>query len=287
MEKGYSTDLIGDEAVRLIRSRERGKPLFLYVAFNAPHTPLQAPAKVVESYREIADKDRRTFAAMVTRMDEAVGRILTAIDGEGIGDNTLVLFFSDNGGPTQNAACNTPFRGGKRTCFEGGIRVPAVMRWPARIQRAARTRQVTTVMDLLPTLAAVAGASPRNRLPLDGKNLWPALSSGRVEPREDLYFGSGSDSKFMYAIFHHEWKLVREISRRDQSARSYLFRIDEDPEERNDLVAEHPDVVKDLAARIDKWRALYPADGIIDPKKTAPPGEHAPKLWSEAARRES
>ena len=112
--------------------------------------------------------------------------------------------------------------------------MPAAMRWPAKIKPGTRSAQVTTVMDLFPTLCAAAGVTPRNQLPLDGKNVWPAIASGKVEPREDLFFGTGSGSKFLYSVLHKEWKLVREISRQDKSATNYLFRIADDPEEKHD-----------------------------------------------------
>ncbi len=282
-EEGYSTDLIGREAVRLIRERDQAKPFFLYVAFNAPHTPLQLPPNPA-LYPEIKDEKRRTFASMVTRMDDAIGDILGALDSTGMTRDTIVLFFSDNGGPTQNGARNGRFRGGKRSCFEGGIRTPAVMRWPARLPAGKRCGQMVTVMDVFPTLAAAAGVRPLNRLPFDGRNQWPAIVSGKVEPREDIYFGTGSDSKFMYAMFRKEWKLVREISRKGSAAVNYLFRVEQDPEEKRDVAAQHPELVREMAKCIDAWRKLYPPDGIIDPKKTAPPGSQAPAQWAEAAR---
>ncbi|MBL8229691.1 MAG: arylsulfatase [Bryobacterales bacterium] len=283
-EEGYSTELIGREASRLIKARDRKKPLFLYVPFNAPHTPLQPPPKFMDDYAGIQDPDRRTFAAMTAYMDFAIGKILQSLDDEGMANNTLLMFFSDNGGPTGNGARNTPLRGGKRTGFEGGIRVPCLLRWPERIKAGSHCGQVTTVMDLMPTLAAVAGTTPGNKLPLDGRNMWPAISSGKVVPREEeIFFGTGSDNKFLYSIFHKEWKLVSEIPRKKGEAVHYLFRVGDDPEEKNDLAARHPEIVKDLAARIEKWRNLYPPDGIMSPKKTAAPGEETPATWVEAA----
>lgn len=282
-EKGYSTDLIGQEAVRLIRHRDRNKPLFLYVPFNAPHAPLQAPPRFNENYKAVKDKDRLTYCAMVECMDDAMGRILGALDEQGMSRDTIVLFFSDNGGNLGQGGNNDPLRGGKRSTFEGGIRVPAVMRWPARLKAGARCDQLISVMDLFPTLAAAAGVTPRNKLPFDGQNLWASIESAKSQPRENLFFGAGSSSSFNYAVYQREWKLVRIIWRKDKPAENYLYRIEEDPREEHDLGPKHPEVVKDLAARIDRWRALYPPDGIIDAKKDAPPGHPAPKRWAEAA----
>jgi arylsulfatase A-like enzyme len=283
-EKGYSTELIGREAMRLIRERDRAKPLFLYVPFNAPHAPLHKPPRYMDNYAHIKDEDRRQFCATVQYMDDVIGRILATLDDEHMTNDTLVMFFSDNGGPTGLGAKNTPLRGGKRSTYEGGIRVPMILRWPSRLKAGAVSNRVMTVMDVFPTFAGIAGTTPRNKLPLDGKNLWPALRSGRVEPREDLFFGTGSGSAFIYGVLHQEWKLVRTISRKDDKATNELFRIEEDPIEQHDVAAQHPDLVKDLSARIDRWRALYPSDGIIDPKKDATPEHPAPKQWAEAAR---
>ena len=147
-EEGYTTDLLAAEAVRQIRGRDKGRPFFLYLAFNAPHTPLQAPQALIDKYARIPDQRRRTFAAMVDAMDSGVGRVLGALDDEGIAGSTIVLFFSDNGGPTNQGARNTPLRGAKATTFEGGIRVPAVLRWPGQVRQGEKSKQVFTAMDV-------------------------------------------------------------------------------------------------------------------------------------------
>jgi arylsulfatase B len=283
-EEGYSTYLIGAEAMRIIKSRDKAKPLFLYVPFNSPHSPLQAPRDVLDKYAGIADRRRRTFAAMVDAMDTTIGKILATLDGEGISRETLVLFFSDNGGPINAGARNTPLRGAKATTFEGGIRVPAVMRWPGRIREGGTVSQVMTAMDVFPTFAAVAGVASRNSLPLDGKNMWPAITGGAVTPREDLFFAVEARSTIYLAVHHREWKLVRQISTSDNSATNLLFNINDDPCEKNDVAAEHTALVKDLVERIEKWRTLHPKDGIRFTSK--PPTDwKAPKQWAEAARR--
>jgi arylsulfatase A-like enzyme len=278
-EEGYSTELIAREAVRLIEKRDRARPLFLYVPFNAPHAPLEAPPRYMDHYAKIADQDRRTYAAMVEYMDDGIGRILGALDSEGMARDTLVFFFSDNGGQTGQGGNNHPLRGAKRTTYEGGLRVPAVMRWPGKLPAGAVSRQLWSVMDVFPTFCAAVGVAPRNRLPFDGRNLWPVIAAGRTEPRRNLFFCTGSGNRFLYALCDAEWKLVRTISRQDGTAANELFRVEEDETEQKDLAAQYPQVVKDLAARVDRWRALYPKDGIFEAKKTGP----APKQWAEAA----
>ncbi len=281
-EEGYSTDLIGAEAVRRVRERDKNKPLFLYVPFNSPHTPLQAPAALIDKYAKIPDKTRRTYAAMTDAMDGNIGRILGAIDAEGIADDTIVFFFSDNGGPVPQGARNTPLRGAKGQTWEGGTRVPALLRWPGKL-KPGKTKQVGAAIDLLPTLSAAAGVKPGNTLPLDGRNLWPMVSSGRSEPRENLFLSVETAGKLRYAVHDGPWKLVREIASDGKSDRSYLFRIEEDMSEKNDLAAANNPVVRRLNARLDEWRKLHPSNGLRDGLAPAP-GWSAPKVYADAVR---
>jgi len=281
-EEGYSTFLLGDEAMRFIKRRDRDKPFFLYLPFNSPHAPLQAPPEYINKYERIGDQRRRTFAGMVDAMDVTIGKVLANLDEEGIAGNTLVLFFSDNGGPVQLGARNTPLRAGKATTFEGGTRVPTVMRWPGHLKAGGVSQQVLSMMDYFPTLAAAAGVAPGNTLPLDGKNLWPLITSGKVEPREDIFFAQGSGGKVRLSVHHREWKLVRETPASGGEGNNYLFHIEEDPAESNDLSAKNPRLVADLVRKIEDWRKLHPAEGTRD--VPVPADWQAPKLWAEAAR---
>ena len=236
---------------------------------------------MIDKYANITDKDRRTYAAMTEAMDTMIGNVLATLDKEGMADNTLVLFFSDNGGPLNFGARNTPLRGGKGTAFEGGIRVPTVMRWPGHIKAGAVSNQVMTMMDHFPTLTAAAGIAPGNTLPFDGKNLWHSVTSGKTEKRDDIFFSVETGRTFRCAVHHQEWKLVHEVPVAGGAPTDYLFHIEEDPNETTDLAAKNPDLVKDLAARIETWRKLHPKDGV---RETLPPaGYQAPKLWAEAA----
>lgn len=273
-EEGYSTDLLASEAARFIRNRDPERPFFLYAPFNAPHSPLQAPEERIAKYASISDPRRRTFAAMVDALDECAGRILKTLEEERIAENTLVLFFSDNGGPVAQAARNTPLRGAKGSCWEGGIRVPAILWWAGKLKPGACS-QVMSVSDVFPTLAAAAGVKPGNRLPLDGKNLWPSISGGRAEPRESLFFAVEAAGR-SFAVHRREWKLVR------NNGTDHLFRIDEDPNEERDLAAKHPAVVKELGAELEKWTALHPAGGVRSNARP-PGGWKAPPRWAEAA----
>ncbi len=248
-EPGYSTDLFAAEAVRLLRGRDKTKPVLLYLALNAPHSPLQAPEPLIEKYRAIEHPGRRVFAAMVEAMDTAIGRVLATIDEQGMKQNTLVVFFSDNGGASRGAASNQPLMGGKGSVFEGGIRVPAVIRWPGVLEAGRKSRQVIAVQDLFPTLAAAMAVQPRNSKPFDGRNLWPAIRDGKNIPPENVVIGAGGNC----AVLHGRWKLVQLGLTTDGAPQTYLIDIEKDPREKWDLSAEHPELVRELAARIAPW----------------------------------
>ena len=260
-EDGYATDLLAGEAIRLIETRDRGRPLLLYLAFNAAHSPLQAPQDLIDSYGEIDDPQRRIFAAMVESTDANIGSVLDALEREGIDDNTLVLFFSDNGSH-QTWGRTGPLRGGKGSVFEGGIRVPAIVRWPAGLEGGREVSHVTSTLDVFPTLAAIAGVPARNEKPFDGRNVWPQIEGGEALPTNDLFFAVEQSEDFWFAVVHGEWKLVRVESKRNLDAKNYLFQIEDDESEANDVSAEHPAIVNGLMHRLITWRKLHPSTGI-------------------------
>jgi arylsulfatase A-like enzyme len=289
IEPGYSTDLLAAEAVRLIEQRDRSRPFFLYLPFNAPHQPLMAPQRLIRTYADIADLKRRTYAAMVTSLDEGVGRVKEALDRTGAGDNTLIIFHGDNGGQTKKGAVNLPLRAGKSTVFEGGIRVPAFAHAPGLLPAGQKSPQVMTNLDVFPTLMAAAGVQPGNQLAFDGRNIWPALRSGEIVQREDLFFAIGERGYWRHAVFHGPWKLVLEKKQADFRENApdppeipMLFRIAEDPYERNDLAGAHPEVVRDLTAKIRAWCNLSPP-GDIPVSSKRPPGFVVPEEWAHCA----
>ena len=200
-EKGYTTTLIGDDAVKYINAQDPNKPFYLYLTFNAPHTPYQAPKKYVDRYSSIEDPTRRTYAGMVSCMDDEVGHVVAALEKKGLRDNTLILFHSDNGG-TRSAMfagvmadmskvvipCdNGPYREGKGTLFEGATRVCALANWPGHI-KPGTVDGVIHAVDLFPTLAALAGASTAKSKPLDGVNVWDTISQGKPSPRSEVIY---------------------------------------------------------------------------------------------------
>jgi arylsulfatase A-like enzyme len=215
-------------------------------------------------------------------MDETIGKVLKTLDDERIANDTLVLFFSDNGGPVANGATNTPLRAGKATTFEGGIRVPAAMRWPGHLKAGTVSKQVMSMMDYFPTLTGAAGVKPGNSLPFDGKNLWPTITSEKTEARDDIFFAFEGGGMQRFAVHHGSWKLVREARPDGGDAKNYLFRIDEDPTESNDVSAKDPKLVAELVRRLEEWRKLHPSDGARDAPQ--PESYKAPEFWVEAAR---
>ncbi len=239
-EKGFSTDLLVDEALRLIERRDTTKPFLLYVAFNAVHGPLQPPPSSPETNRR---EKREILTANLKHMDQAVAKIMKSIQSQGIDEETIVLFFGDNGGQLSNGASNGPLRGEKGTTFEGGIRVPALLRWPGTIDPGQRSAQFVNVADVLPTLASACGI--RSGLPddMDGTDLWPALKSGKVIFRPPFVMGNRD-----LAVFEAPWKLVST----GRGEKPLLFDISSDPNESRDVASDHPEIVAKLFRSIPK-----------------------------------
>ena len=245
-EEGYSTDLIAAEAIRRIQERDKSRPIFLYVAFNAPHTPLQAPDRYIEPYADLENELRRTYAAMVSAMDDGVGRILAAIEDEGLTDDTLVVWASDNGGGRNVGASNLPLRGNKGNAFEGGIRVPATIRWPGVLATGEEFDQMITAHDWFQTVTSAVGVEPRNTMAFDGVDMWAALKDQEQIERKETIIGVDGN----YAVFRNGWKLVTFTRRGTDETATYLYRIADDPYEERDLSDVKPDLVKELTASL-------------------------------------
>ena len=269
-DEGYETFLLADDVSRYIRQRDKTKPFFIYMPFLAPHTPLAAPQQLTEKYANIntdlaparsrhTDETRRSakaqgrpsarpvYAAVVDAMDQAIGQVLTTLDEEQLSENTLVMFFSDNGGAAYSVggADNSPLRGGKGETFEGGIRVVSLLRWPAVIKPGSVSEQVMHVFDVFPTLAAAAGVTMQNSKKLDGENLWPFIQSGQTTPRsKPLFFTSEIPifGNFNFAAIDGNWKLVQEVKQTlvETNTTNWLFNLSEDPNEYRDLSADQP-----------------------------------------------
>ena len=256
-EEGYVTRLLGTDAVRLIDSHDPKTPLFLYLAFTAPHAPYQAPKASLDQYAHIVDPARRTYAAMITAMDEEIGRVLRALEKHQMRDHTLIVFQSDNGGPRSAKftgevdmskstipADNGPYRDGKGTLYEGGTRVVALANWPGRITPGSIVDQPIHIVDMYPTLAKLAGAPLGTHKPLDGMNVWPTLSAGTPSPRAEVVYDI---EPFRAAVRQGDWKLVWQVTLPSQVE---LFNLAQDPAEKTNLADQHPQQVAALQQRI-------------------------------------
>jgi len=292
--EGYTTKLLGDEAVRLIEQQEGNRPFFLYVPFNAPHAPLQALPDYLDKYQSIGDQKRRTYAAMVSCVDDQVGRIVAALERRGLAGNTLIAFSSDNGGPLNLGATNGPLRAGKGTLYEGGVRVCAFANWPGQIAPGTVVTQSLHIVDWYPTLLNLAGVPLAQKLPLDGRDAWPTIAAGKPTPHDEILHNTTPGNG---AIRVGDWKLVLNGSRGEDGSEALaqpdnqprknkkkngvesieLFNIAEDPNEKTNLAAQQPDKAQDLLARLNTY------GGAAVPPKSAPkaPDFQTPKVWGE------
>ena len=262
-EMDYSTDAFGREAASFIE-RHKGQPWFLYLCFNAVHTPMDATEDRLAKFSKVEDPKRRAHNAMLLAMDEAIGKVMKKLAETGQGQNTLVCFISDNGAPTMpgtsmNAARNEPLRGSKRTTLEGGIRVPFIVSWPGRVKPGVFDRPVIQ-LDLTATAFAAAGVKVESGPSLEGVDLLPFLSGAKTgAPHDALYWRFGQQM----AIRAGEWKLARydlnadtRTGKRNQGVTgAKLYNLAKDIGETNDLAAAMPDKVKELQGKWDAWNS--------------------------------
>jgi len=271
--RGHLTDYWTDNAVAAIKAN-RNRPFFLYLCYNAPHTPLQATKRDYDALPGIKDHTQRVYGAMIRQLDRGVGRVLQTLRDQGLDRNTLVIFTSDNGGAwyTGIRDSNAPFRGYKATYFEGGLRVPFFLRWPGHIAAGTQMSGPAHHLDIFPTAAAAAGvALPRDRT-IDGSNLLAALAApSAVATHQRLFWRSG-DNK---AVRDGAWKL--QIAAKP--ARAWLYNLADDPTERRNLAAAQPERVAAMRAMIAEhdreqraplWPALVEAPIRIDVPLNAP-----------------
>ncbi|MDF1657955.1 MAG: sulfatase-like hydrolase/transferase [Verrucomicrobiales bacterium] len=244
------TDAITREAVSFVQRCGDERPFFLYLAYNAVHSPLQGEAVYVEKYAGIEDIQRRIFAAMLGHLDDGVGKLLEVVKAEGIWDNTMIVFLSDNGGPTRElTSSNLPLKGEKGRLNEGGIRVPFLLQYPAKVEAGQVYEEPITSLDLYPTSIEMAGLEAKGLT--DGVDLIPYLSGEEAgAPHESLFWRVGGRA----ALRKGDWKIVRE-GRRDKSKVSpwELYNLHEDVGETNDLASTEKEILKDL---VEEWEKL-------------------------------
>lgn len=260
----YLTDELSNEAVDFI-TRNQTKPFFLYLAYNAPHTPMQATKKYLDRFATIEDPLRRTYAAMVSAVDDGVGRVLDALDDLKLADNTLVFFLSDNGGASNNGSINDPLRANKGTIYEGGMRVPFAFRWPGKVPAGIDFDHPVSSMDILGTMADLTGVEIAADRPLDGVSLMPYLSGEKQGAPHEVLFWQMFD-KGHSAMRSGDDKLVM----LEKEAVAELYDLSGDKSETKNLMQEETGTVEDLQKRLEEWQdQLKPA--IFDPLGTWKP----------------
>ncbi|QJW98570.1 arylsulfatase B [Frigoriglobus tundricola] len=267
-EEGYYTHQIGREAVGLIEKHDTAKPLFLYFASLSAHAPYQAPKDEIAAYKDVfPDPQHRTYAAMVTGLDAEVGRIVAALEKKGMRENTVIFFTSDNGGATsalfatgarspeergasggvalgaKPPCSNAPFRGGKGSLKEGGVRLPAIVNWPAKLKPRVVNEPLHHV-DVMPTLLGLAGGKGSSDHPFDGADALATIAEGKPSPHDDILINVEA---FRGAIRKDNWKLIKVAA---LPGTTELFDVSKDPGETENLAAKYPDVVKGLEARL-------------------------------------
>ncbi|GMU20453.1 MAG: sulfatase [Phycisphaerae bacterium] len=264
----HMTDLIAEESLAFIEAHRR-EPFLLFVSFNAPHYPVQPQQKWVDAYRDLPEP-RRGHVALVAGMDEAIARILRKLDELNLADNTFVLFTSDNGAAAasprgEGGGRNTPFREHKRSLFDGGSHVPAIVRWPGHVPEKQTRDQLAIEMDVFPTVADVTGAKPPAGRTLDGRSWVPLFEDPKATIHEMLFLEWDGQA----AIRQGKWKLVRnglvdlDVSRTKRAAPPddiFLANVESDPGERKNLRDQHPEIVTRLMAAWEKWRSSLERD---------------------------
>jgi len=296
-EPGYSTDLLTREAVDFVHAsasgQGEGRPFLLLLSYNAPHGPLSAPARCIARTRDSSRPQRALFAAVTSCLDEGIGRVLAALDDAGIAEDTIVWFLSDNGGAEAEGASNAPLRAGKVSLYEGGVRVPAIVRWPrGGLAGGVRSDALMGYVDVVPTLRRMVGARRPLLRPLDGIDVSGVLV-GRTPERDRNWFGYlrafGSEAPGEPTIVERltlttaTWKLVRQgpgiLEDPGFETPAELFRIRDDPGESTDVAESHPDVVRELLCRLQAFRARETDDALPADFPLPPLGWRAPARW--------
>jgi len=257
--EGYTTDLVTEHAARFIEDHKRGR-FFVDVAYTAPHWPYQVPGTpsvAPDNARHVMPQDTSTstradYVAMVEHLDRAIGRLLAAIERAGVADDTIVIFTNDNGGEWLSSSA--PFFGRKWTVFEGGIRVPAIVRWPGRIPAGKVSDQVGITMDLTASILAITGARVPEGAMLEGVNLFPVWQGKQPEFERTLFWRAGTDNNRQTAVRRGDWKVLVD------GPHTYVFNVRTDLSERNDLAKWRQDIAQELRPLLVAWEASVNAD---------------------------
>ena len=280
--------MIGRQAANFIIESSTDKPFLLYVPFNAPHNPLQAKAGDIEKYTKVKDQKRRVYAAMVDSMDQAIGLVLVALEQKKVADNTFVLFFSDNG--AVSVGNNRPWRSGKGSVYEGGVRTPALVRWPdGGLSGGGKVDAMMGMIDVYPTLKRLAGVTSKDPNELDGFDMLDVMRGKKPAPKRDWFSYIAQGRPEQMALCDDTWKLVvtngsvldvnleEDGVGGEKTPKVELFRIDRDPSESKNLLMVYPDVAAVMLKRLQAFRRLK-IDGIPNYREGRQ-GFRAPKDW--------
>lgn len=250
---GHATDLFADWSIAYLNERAANPkaPFFLYLAFTAPHFPIEPPAEWLEKTRHRHPElsaARTANLALVEHLDQAIGRVLTRLDELGLAQNTVVVFTADNGGSLPHGQSNTPWRDGKQSHYDGGLRVPFLVRWPGRIMPGSRSDYAGLIFDVFPTFLELAGVTPPDPATIDAVSLMPTSEGRTMLDGRELYFvrregGPGYGGKSYEALIRGEWKLMQN----DPYHPPALYNLSNDPQETTNLATTAPQVVKDLS----------------------------------------
>ena len=255
-EGEYLTEAFTQEAIAFI-NKHKERPFFLYLPHLAVHGPLQVTQKYYDRFPHIKDESSRIYAAMTSALDDGIGEVLDALEQNGLDDNTLVIFTSDNGAGVADYCSNEPLRLGKQTMFEGGVRVPFAIKWPGKIPKGTTYEHPISTLDIFPTVLAAAGVSPPTDIALDGVDLMPYLSGSNSEkPHDKLFWRAGN----IWATRDGDWKLIYAADRH------WLYDLSADIGEKTNLADKRPDMVKEMTASFEQWNRgnvepLWPSFG--------------------------
>jgi len=267
----YLTDELSNSAIEFIK-REKDNPFFLYLAYNAPHTPLQASQEYLDRNKHIPKGKRRTYAAMITAVDDGVGKVLSTLDELGLDENTLVIFLSDNGGSNKNASDNGELRGHKGDYFEGGIRVPFAMRWPGKVPAGLVYNNPISSLDILATFASLSNAPIDKNKPLDGVDLIPYVTGEKTGLPHEILFWRNFDKGIVAA---RQGNIKTILSKKKQQ--KYLYDLDKDLSEATNLTRNKPETFVEQQNKMVAWESKLAAQpafkGLLMAKK-----EHEQRL---------
>jgi len=269
-ETEYLTDAFSREAGNFIR-KNQNTPFFIYLAYNAPHAPLQATEKYLKRFAHIKDPKRRTYAAMVSAVDDGVNQLLNLLDELKLSENTIVFFLSDNGGPIpDNSSSNGVLRGKKGDLYEGGVRVPFAVQWPGQIPAGLKYHSPVISLDIFATAAAVTGIKPRN--PIDGVNLIPYLNgTKKTEPHQSLFW-----RQYDLNVFAMRAGVNKMMIRQDSTT---LFDLNQDIGEKNNLAAQQKKQIKAMNQQLQRWKSQLKDPFFLGLNQDAEYSRSHPERW--------